>query len=93
MPAFFDGRPPEYVEALLDPASLARTGIFNPPAVAGLVRRCREGRALGFRESQALVAILSTELWHREFLGAPVQASAALTAGVKAAAVPASVAA
>ena len=93
VPAFFDGRPPEYVEALLDPASLARTGIFNPPAVAGLVRRCREGRALGFRESQALVAILSTELWHREFLGAPVQASAALTAGVKAAAVPASVAA
>ncbi len=93
VPAFFDGRPPEYVEALLDPASLARTGIFNPPAVAGLVRRCREGRAQGFRESQALVAILSTELWHREFLGAPVQASAALTAGVKAAAVPASVAA
>jgi len=35
------------------------------------VRRCRAGRAEGFRESQALVAILSTELWHREFLGAP----------------------
>jgi asparagine synthase (glutamine-hydrolysing) len=73
VPAFFEGRPPEYVEALLDPASLARTGIFNPQAVAGLVRRCRAGRAEGFRESQALVAILSTELWHREFLGAPVR--------------------
>lgn len=70
VPAFFEGRPPEYVEALLDPASLARTGIFSPHAVAGLVRRCRAGRASGFRESQALVAILSTELWHREFLGA-----------------------
>src|SRR5438034_1785527 len=93
VPAFFDGRPPEYVEALLDPASLARTGIFNPPAVAGLVRRCRQGRRRGLRESQALVAMLSTELWHREFLGAAVQASAALTAGAKAAAVPASVAA
>jgi asparagine synthase (glutamine-hydrolysing) len=74
VPAFFDGRPPEYVEALLDPASLAGTGIFDPQAVAGLVRRCRAGRAVGFRESQALVAILSTELWHREFLGAPVRA-------------------
>ncbi len=71
VPAFFDGRPPEYVEALLEPASLARTGIFNPRAVSGLVQRCRAGRATGFRESQALVAILSTELWHREFLGAP----------------------
>jgi len=74
VPAFFDGRPPEYVEALLDPASLRRTGIFNPQAVAGLVRRCRAGRAEGFRENQALVAILSTELWHREFLGAPTPA-------------------
>ena len=71
VPAFFDGRPAEYVEELLEPASLARTGIFNPQAVAGLVRRCRAGRAEGFRESQALVAILSTELWHREFLDAP----------------------
>ena len=74
VPAFFDGRPPEYVEALLDPVSLRRTGIFNPEAVAGLVRRCRAGRAEGFRENQALVAILSTELWHREFLGAPAPA-------------------
>ena len=54
--------------------SLRRTGIFNPEAVAGLVRRCRAGRAEGFRENQALVAILSTELWHREFLGAPAPA-------------------
>src|SRR5947207_963559 len=80
VPAFFDGRPPEYVEALLDPVSLRRTGIFNPEAVAGLVRRCRAGRAEGFRENQALVAILSTELWHREFLGAP--APALVRAGV-----------
>ncbi|PYO97048.1 MAG: asparagine synthase (glutamine-hydrolyzing) [Gemmatimonadetes bacterium] len=86
VPAFFDGRPPEYVEALLDPASLARTGVFNPQAVAGLVRRCRAGRAEGFRESQALVAILSTELWHREFLSAPVRARATATSRVSRAA-------
>jgi len=82
VPAFFDGRPPEYVEALLDPVSLSRTGIFNPQAVAGLVRRCRAGRAEGFRESQALVAILSTELWHREFLDAPVRACVTATSQV-----------
>ena len=94
VPAFFAGRPPEYVEALLDPASLERTGIFNPQAVAGLVRRCRAGRAEGFRESQALVAILSTELWHREFLGAPARGAgrAAVTSRVVPAAAEASVA-
>src|SRR6266480_2074376 len=88
VPAFFDGRPAEYVEELLEPASLARTGVFNPQAVAGLVRRCRAGRAEGFRESQALVAILSTELWHREFLGAPepIRARVAATARVRPAA-------
>src|SRR3989441_1483127 len=82
VPAFFDRRPPEYVEALLDPVSLSRTGIFNPQAFAGLVRRCRAGRAEGFRESQALVAILSTELWHREFLDAPVRACVTATSQV-----------
>jgi hypothetical protein len=38
--------------------------------VAGLVRRCRAGLATRVWESQALVGILSTELWHRLFLGA-----------------------
>lgn len=70
VPAFFDGRPPEYVEELLDPDSLSRTGIFQPAAVAALARRCRTGRALSVWENQALVAILSTQLWHRAFLGA-----------------------
>jgi len=36
--------------------------------VAGLVRRCRAGAATGFRENQALVAIVSAELWHRQFI-------------------------
>ncbi|HVH68745.1 MAG TPA: asparagine synthase (glutamine-hydrolyzing) [Gemmatimonadales bacterium] len=71
VPAFFEGRPPEYVESLLDRASVAHTGLFNPQAVAGLVRRCRAGRVEGFRESQALVAILSTQVWHHEFFGMP----------------------
>src|SRR5205823_8295557 len=30
VPAFFDGQPPDYVRELLDDASLARTGIFEP---------------------------------------------------------------
>jgi asparagine synthase (glutamine-hydrolysing) len=80
-PAFFGARPPAYVAELLEPGSLSRTGVFDSRAVAGLVRRCRAagGNATGVRESQALVAILSTELWHREFFGASAAPSAALS--------------
>jgi asparagine synthase (glutamine-hydrolysing) len=68
VPAFFTPEPVEYVRDLLEEGNLARTGLFEPAAVAGLVRRCRSGAALGFRESQALVAIISTELWYRQFI-------------------------
>jgi asparagine synthase (glutamine-hydrolysing) len=69
IPAFFGREPVDFVEEAVDERSLAQTGLFEPAAVAGLVRRCRAGAATGFRESQALVAIISTELWHRQFIG------------------------
>ena len=66
-PSFFGARQPQYIDALLDEDCLRRTGIFNAAAVAGLVRRCRAGRATGFAENQAIVAILSTQLWYEAF--------------------------
>jgi asparagine synthase (glutamine-hydrolysing) len=77
VPAFFGTEPPEYVAALLEPGSLRRTGIFNPAAVAALVRRCRAGLATRVWESQALVGVLSTELWHRAFLDSGTAADSA----------------
>ena len=74
VPAFFGEHEPEYVTELLSPESIARTGMFDPKIVSGLLRRCRSGRATGFRENQALVAILSTQLWHRAFVEEPVDA-------------------
>jgi asparagine synthase (glutamine-hydrolysing) len=71
VPAFFGAHEPEYVNELLSPDALQTAGIFDPAIVAGLVRRCRFGRATGFRENQALVAILSTQLWHRQFCETP----------------------
>jgi asparagine synthase (glutamine-hydrolysing) len=67
VPAFFGPERPEYVGALLAPEAITRVGLFDPAAVAGLVRRCESGRATGFAESQALVAILSAQLWHEIF--------------------------
>ncbi len=67
-PAFFHPGQPAYVDELLGEAEVSRVGLFDARAVAGLVRRCRAGRVTGFRENQALVAILSTQLWHSQLI-------------------------
>lgn len=67
-PAFFGADAPDYVDDVLSPDALNSAGIFEPASVAGLLRRCRSGRATGFRENQALVAVLSTQLWHQAFI-------------------------
>lgn len=73
VPPFFAPGAPDYVRELLEPAAIRNAGIFHDAAVAGLVRRCAAGQVQGFRESQALVAILSTQLWHRAFIGQPAE--------------------
>ncbi|MEA2761727.1 MAG: hypothetical protein QOD47_1011, partial [Gemmatimonadaceae bacterium] len=37
-------------------------------AIDGLVRRCRSGIATGHHENQAIVGVLTTQLWHHQFL-------------------------
>ena len=74
--AFFGPRAPAYVAELLDAPALRETGWFEPRAVAALVARCRAGKAVGARENQALVAVLSTQLWHRAYFGAARRAAA-----------------
>jgi asparagine synthase (glutamine-hydrolysing) len=71
IPAFFADEP-AYVAELLDAPALERVGLFDPVAVRGLVGRCRNGRATSVRESQALVGMLSTQLWHAEFFTRPM---------------------
>ncbi len=71
VPSFFAPKAPEYIADALSGASIQATGVFSPTAVAGLVRRCRSGLATGFRENQALVAVLSTQLWHDQFVARP----------------------
>jgi len=70
VPAFFGSEQPAYVEEQLCTKSLERSGIFDSDSVSGLVRRCASGRATGFRENQAMVAILSTQLWYSRFVEA-----------------------
>jgi asparagine synthase (glutamine-hydrolysing) len=68
--AFFNAStPPEYRDALLSPEALNAFGWFEPAAVNGLVKRCKAGKVTGFLENQALVGILSAQLWHHQFFG------------------------
>jgi len=70
IPAFFAPDLVPYARELLDGQGLKHTGLFDARAVAGLLRRCRAGTAVGFRENQAFVAILSTQLWYQQLIDA-----------------------
>jgi asparagine synthase (glutamine-hydrolysing) len=67
---FFSPGAPDWVEESLSPEALQETQIWEPARVAGLLRRCRAGKATGFREGMALIGVLSTQLWHRAFFRA-----------------------
>jgi asparagine synthase (glutamine-hydrolysing) len=58
----------DYVNDLLSPSQIRRDGLFNPDAVSRLVRKFREGRAIGVKDDMALVGILSTQLVIHHFI-------------------------
>ncbi len=66
---FFGEEAPGWVAERLSDEALRDTGVFDERRVAGLVRRCRSGRATGLREGMALVGVLSTQVWHETFCG------------------------
>jgi len=74
-PSFFAPGAPAWVNDLLTPDALQRVGVFAPASVAGLIRRCKSGQATGFRENQALLGVLSTQLWHHDFVEHPASVS------------------
>ena len=56
-------RLPDWAEAVLQPAALARTGLFVPAEAARLRAEHRTGRA---DHSRALWGVLTTQLWHEQ---------------------------
>jgi asparagine synthase (glutamine-hydrolysing) len=68
---FFSDDAPAWVDEALSSAELGATGLWDPARVEGLVKRCRAGRATGMREGMALIGVLSSQLWHRRFIGRP----------------------
>jgi asparagine synthase (glutamine-hydrolysing) len=65
---FFLPTSPAWIGDHLTPEALRRVGIFSPAAVSGLVRRCRAGLNSAFGEDRAIVGVVSTQLWHHQFV-------------------------
>jgi asparagine synthase (glutamine-hydrolysing) len=65
---FENGAPVDYVAAMFDPQQLRDAGYFDPQASVRLFEKCRAGRAIGFADNMAFVAILSTMLVHHHFV-------------------------
>lgn len=59
---------PAYAGDLLSPEGLARTGCFDPQAVARLLKMVGEGNRVGETADMALAGILSTQLVHHLFI-------------------------
>ena len=59
---------PAYVGERLSAAEIARSGYFEPRAVAKLRAKSAAQPLTGFRDNAAFVGILSTELLHRTFV-------------------------
>ena len=68
LPAFFGNEPPEYVQELLGAETVRKYGYFDPAKVGRLMKKIQQGRAIGNKDSMALVGILSTQAWHHLFI-------------------------
>ena len=65
---FFSADAPSWVHAQLSREALERVGIFSPAAVSGLVQRWHAGATATLGEQRAMIGVLSTQLWHSQFL-------------------------
>ena len=77
---FANGEPLPYVRELLSAANLRRSGYFRPEGIERLLEKCRSGRALGAGDNMAFVGVVSTLLWHEQFLTGRVAATSPTSA-------------
>jgi asparagine synthase (glutamine-hydrolysing) len=68
VPAFFAGRWSDEVRDLLSPRAVAACGYFDPARVQRLIEKLEAGRAVGEKDNMAFIAILATQLLHRQFI-------------------------
>jgi asparagine synthase (glutamine-hydrolysing) len=65
---FFSPTSPSWIGDHLTAEALRRVGIFSVAAVTGLVDRCKAGLGSALGENQAMVGVLSTQLWYHQYI-------------------------
>lgn len=71
IPAFIDAntnRPLDFAAELLAPEAIRDYGYFDAGRVGMLVKKALRGGSIGYRDNQAFVGILATQVWHHEFV-------------------------
>jgi len=59
---------PEYLQEVLSPGRIRQDGIFDAGGVEKLLEKARRGRTIGVKDNQAVVGILSAQLWMHHFM-------------------------
>lgn len=65
---FNNGKAVDYVAEIFSRSRISAAGYFDADATAKLYEKCRAGRAIGFADNMAFVAVLSTMLLHEQFI-------------------------
>lgn len=76
---FFHDQTPDYVTELLSESALQESGLFNPLAVAQLIRKAQSGNALSEVDDMAIAGVLSTQLVYHQFVKTGADRLATLT--------------
>lgn len=66
--AFLGNTAPDYVQELMGRTALASYGYFDPEKVTRLVAKLQRAKVPAARDNMAFVGILSTQLWHAQFV-------------------------
>lgn len=67
---FFSGARPEWLDEVTSPEAIRAGGVFDPSLVAGLFAKCLRtgGVNMGNTDNMRVLAVLSTQLTHRDFI-------------------------
>lgn len=68
IPSFFQTGAPAYIDELLDADTVRKYGYFDVDRVNRLVKKIKNGRAIGYKDNMSFIGILSTQAWHHLFI-------------------------
>lgn len=69
IPSFFhEGKPVAVVEEYMSKEKLNKYGYFDSDKVGRLLNKIKAGRAIGYKDNMAFMAILTTQIWHGQYI-------------------------